>query len=283
MLIADVSVTWQRFSDIFPVNIFWSVIHRWLSFLSTPIGRMVFWLVDKILSVSDLVTWSVRLAGSQSYWSDRMVGQLTRGNQHPILWISKLSLWELQKMRFIFWEQKWSHEKDKIIPGAHGLPCPSCTHWPCLPWGRGTGQEDPLKRQNLFQWQTWKNTRFSLVLHADVFLLTARCKICAMLIYFHWKLIYFYWHVFATLPIWTCVDYFNWQILSSLYLCWCISVCADVFLLTYCERICAKRVIFAAICSNRAGELGEKCFHWGKRFPRMPTTQIKNVRKLLRI
>ena len=50
---------------------------------------------------------------------------------------------------------------------------------------------------------------------------------------------------------------------SELYLCWCISVvkffqhchcaCAGVFLLTYCKRICAKRVIFAPICSSRGG------------------------------
>ena len=75
--------------------------------------------------------------------------------------------------------------------------------------------------------------------------------------------------------------YFCWWILVTLpmYLCWCISV--DI-LLQHCEWICAKRVIFAAICFNRAGQ-SEKCFQRGKGFPRMPTTQTKNVGKLLRI
>ena len=106
----------------------------------------------------------------------------------------------------------------------------------------------------------------------------------------------FVWKRFATLTMYLfllayfCISnsfnvfalmYFCWWILVTLpmYLCWCISV--DI-LLQHCEWICAKRVIFAAICFNRAGQ-SEKCFQRGKGFPRMPTTQTKNVGKLLRI
>ena len=68
--------------------------------------------------------------------------------------------------------------------------------------------------------------------------------------------------------------YFCCQILSTLplCLCWCISV--DILQANLCQK---------SYFLHRSVQTAEGCFQWGKEFPRMPTTQIKNVRKLPRM
>ena len=189
MLIAEVSVTWVGLRwNIFSIYPDWSdgfdrnLISQWSSHLISLVGRC------------SCSWWTKLLVILLANWSDLFNTQSSAPKDVALSYGIK----NYQK-------------RNNNSPDAHGLPCPSCTHWPCPPSGRGTGREDPLRTQSLFQWQIWKKRRgkvmyfhrklfqhcqcifcfwnvVNICTTVDVFLLTNSFILVLVLMYFCWHI-----------------------------------------------------------------------------------------------